>query len=193
MMAQINLAPDVQFMAAARKRRQQLFLIAGVLGVLLLFIWLALLALRANSFNQLQKAEQELSAVEAELTRLGPDVARIEHFEARLASLDSLLDMHVRWVPLLSDLERLLPPTISLKRFEVTSDAHEAKLIGLTANLDEVAQTLASLISSTDRPTLFTSGHISSANRATVIVDGATVGNQIEFSAQLKVASPPAL
>ena len=160
-MANINLAPASQYAAAARRRRRGLYVISGVIVVVVISAWVVLLLLNRTSAAQLEDVSQELAAVETEITRLAPDAERIELFERRLQALDGLLNRHVSWEPLLSDLERLLPPSVVLTNVDANQDERTISVVGIAPNIDEVAQVVASLVTREDRPTIFRSAELS--------------------------------
>ncbi|MDP3997545.1 MAG: PilN domain-containing protein [bacterium] len=166
-MAQINLAPGTQYALAARRRRQRLFMLSILVMAVLLIVWGGLFLIERVFKQRLGSDQTALAALETEITRVGPDVSRIQLFEGRVQVLGSLLDNHVNWNPLLQELEKLLPPETVLTSLRAGVDNNTVDISGTTPNIDVVAQTLASLADQPDRPTVFSSGNVKSINRVT--------------------------
>ena len=189
MTAQINLAPETQFAAAARRRRRVLYIIAAVIVVVALLAWLLLFGLRQRAQAQVAAVDESIAALETEITRLGGDADRVASFEGRLAALETLLDRHVTWTPLLQEFERLLPPAVTLTSLEVAEGGSTIQIAGTTPNLDDVAQLLASLETGSDRETLFSDVSLSSTFREEQVDEnGEVVSAYFVFQVRLTVA-----
>lgn len=183
-MATINLAPSTQYLSAMRRRRRRLFLLIFLLMVVIGGAWGVLVVWRQQATRKMADAQVELRLVQQRITELGPDLARVTAFEQRLAALDDLLDRHVSWAPLLTDLERLLPQPTVLKSIEAEASTGEMNVTGTTPTIDEIAQTLASVESQTDRATKFTRASLASVKRKEVTApDSPVVTINYEFSA----------
>lgn len=190
MQANINLAPASQYAAAARRRQRSLYVLAVVIVAAIVVTWAVLFLVRRSSEAALAAASGELAGVETEIARLAPDAERIELFEGRLSALDTLLDSHISWGPVLGGLERLLPPTVVLTSINVNYDQRTMELRGISPNIDEVAQALASLTASEERPTLFRSVTLNQVQREEERDEqGVVVGVSYTFSAKLTLAN----
>lgn len=164
-MATINLAPGTQYIAAIRRRQRTLFSLSAGIIIAVVLVWAGLFLLNQAAEKNLLQTQGELSALERSLAEMGPDVERITLFEERLAALDSLLDHHSRYTPLLQEIERLLPPPTVLTTLAVNTQRGVAEMTGTTPNIDEVAQTLASLTASPGRATVFNQAELQSIVR----------------------------
>ncbi len=164
-MATINLAPGTQFIITARRRRRRLYLMALGIAVIFSLIWLGLVLYARHLQQSLDAVNSQLRQVQLEIAKLEPDASRIRLFERRLQGMDSLLKTHISWEPVLQDLERLLPAESVLTLFDVNKDTGRVSLDGITPNIDQVAVTLASLVNTESRETVFTSGSLQSVKR----------------------------
>lgn len=188
-MAQINLAPQTQFAAAARRRRRVLYIIAAGVLVVLLLAWLVLFGLRQRAQAHVTAVDESIASLETEITRLGDDVDRVASFEGRLSALETLLDQHVTWTPLLQEFERLLPPAVTLTSLEVSEGGSTIRIGGIAPNLDDIAQLLASLESGSDRQTLFGDVSLQNTFREEQINDeGVVVSAHFVFNIRLTLA-----
>ena len=127
------------------------FLLLLLVGV----IWGGLLAWENNVTQELEGHTVALQKLEAEITRAGDTVQRIESFESRLEALDRLLDERIQWAPVFAEIERLLPATTRISHLGFGSDLNELTVIGSAPTVDDVAETLASLRDAPARETLF--------------------------------------
>jgi Tfp pilus assembly protein PilN len=167
-MATINLAPGTQFIVAARKRRRRLYLMSVAIAGVFALIWFGLYFYTRQLRENLEHANADLRGIQIEINKLEPDANRIFQFEQRLGALDSLLNVHISWEPLLQDLERLLPGDTVLTDLEVVNSSGNLKVQGTTSSIDQVAVTLASLIQSDNHRTAFLSGTLNSVLREEV-------------------------
>lgn len=182
----INLAPGTQYITELRQRRQRLFVAAAVIAVAVLVVWVALYLFQRQLESQAGSINDRIRGVESEIAKLDTEAERIILFEKRLEDLDGLLNAHVSWNPLLTDLERLLPPTTTLTGLKVETTKNTMTLTGATPNVDEVASLLASLVSSPERKTVFQKASLTSiARRETKDADGQPVVVSYEFNADL--------
>jgi Tfp pilus assembly protein PilN len=188
-MAQINLAPGAQYVAAARQRRRALYIVIVVVALAAVAAWGGLAFLVQTSERQLEQATMELVAVEGEIARLISESQRITLFERRLVAVSNLLDQHISWGPLLGELEKLLPPPTVLRTLQVENKSDVVAVEGTTPDIDVIAQTLASLTTSANRPTLFSAAHIDSILRQPETDGtGQQTGAHYNFSASLTIS-----
>lgn len=188
-MATINLAPGTQYLALVRKRRRRLFLISFLLMIVLGGTWLGLLAYRNSLKTTERNLVDQLNRVETEIARLGSEGERVDLFEKRLAEVDQLLDSHFNWNVMFEEIQRLLPPPTQLTSTRISTDRGSLSLQGTTPDIDTVAQTIASLISSPEHPTIFTSTRLGDITRKEVSADAAAGTPGVityEFSAELQ-------
>lgn len=164
-MAEINLAPGTEYAGVVRHRRRRTLGLATLLIAVVAIVWGGLFIYQQRLVQEKRDADRRLSAVEAEIARLGDQGKRVTLFENRLVAVDSLLTAHIAWDPFLQDLEKVLPPPALINRLKVSLEDGTIELTGETPDLDVVAQTLASLVSTSARPTIFTSGALQSVKR----------------------------
>lgn len=159
-MATINLAPGSRYLVAARLRRQRLFILSAIGALILAGIWGGLFFVQ----QQLQKTQgtlrNQLAAINAQIELAQSEARRIVLFEGRLAVIDNLLNSHLDWNPLLIDLEKFLLPTVALGRMELDSSKGTVLLEGYTNDMDQVAQTVASLTNAAGHATLFSEANV---------------------------------
>ncbi len=154
-MANINLAPGSQYLAAARKRRRNLFGISILIFFLLCLVWAGLWY-----YNQRVHAEKEdyaskISAINLQIAALQSDAKRVILFEHRLNEMSTLIDQHKNWDPILQGIEKYLPSNILINDLALDSQSGVITLSGSAPDADQVAQALASLHTRPDRPTPF--------------------------------------
>lgn len=164
-MAEINLAPGTEYAGLLRKRRRRVLWLTVAIAAAVLAAWGGLFIYEQQLIRRQQEVNQRLASVAAEITRLGEAAQRVTLFEGRTHALESLLVSHISWDPLLRDLERLLPAPVIVNRLKVNVEEGTVELAGETPDLDVVAQTLASLIATPARASLFTSGSLENSNR----------------------------
>lgn len=188
--AEINLAPGTEYAGLLRRRRRRVVLWTFLIGIVTAAAWGGLFIYQQQLIQEKRDADRRLSAVEAEITRLGDQGQRITLFENRLLAVDSLLSEHISWDPFLQDLERLLPPPAVVNRLEVNVGDNSAELSGQTPDLDIIAQTLASVISTPARPTIFTAANLENVNRVQQdSPEGEVLSVHYEFAAKLSFDS----
>lgn len=164
-MPSINLAPGTQFIVEARRRRRRLFMLSGLIAAVIILLWSVLFFYNRQLQNNQNDIGERIRGVQVEISKLDQDAKRIVMFEERLKALDILLDEHISWNKVLTDIERLLPGDVALTQLEVDSETGGLNISGVTPDIDKVAIALASLIESTDHPTVFKSGHLSGVRR----------------------------
>ncbi len=186
MATSINLAPGTQYIVASQKRRQRLYFLSAVIAILAIVVWAALGIYKWQAGNKLAEASTNLQTVEGEISKLDTDAKRIVLFEQRLKNLDQLLDGHISWNPLLAEIERLLPPTTVVTALSVDSSQSTMTLSGFTPDVDQVAQTLASLTNASDHKTLFSGASINTITRQEQKNPDGTAGPvRYQFGAEL--------
>lgn len=185
-MATINLAPGAQYLASIRRRRRFLIGLTTAIFLVTTLTWLGAYLYVKSIEGNIARAQTELQQLETQLAALKPDLDRIMLFEGRLTTLKTLLDNHISWVPLLAEIEKLLPPPIVLTTVTVQSDTGIVDVIGNAPDVDQIAQTLASLTAARQPAQLFTEGEILSAQRTQVSgSDGQAVGAEYRFTAKV--------
>lgn len=188
--AEINLAPGTEYLGVLQRRRRRVYVWTFLIAIIVAVIWGGLFIYQQQLIQEKRDVDRRLSAVEAEITRLGDQARRVTLFENRLRAVDDLLSEHLSWDPFLQDLERLLPPPAVMNRMEVNVTEAKVELSGETPDLDIISQTLASLVSTPARPTIFTSATLENVNR--VQQDSSTgevVSVRYEFAANLNFDS----
>ncbi len=181
-MAQINLAPGTQLIAAARRRRRSLYMSGFLLLLLVGVIWSGLWVWENNVTQELEGNTVALQKLEAEITRAGDTVQRIESFESRLEALDRLLDERIQWAPVFAEVERLLPPATVITALRFHDEQGEIAVSGRTPTIDVVAQSIASLRDDPARETLFSDVNVSNIRRVSRLDDsGAELGSEYQF------------
>src|SRR3989344_3645853 len=164
-MPSINLAPGTQYIIAARKRRVRLYGIAVLVVFLFAASWAALFAYhQALSVNN-KEIETKIKTANAQIETLRSDAVRVSLFEKRLGEVSKLLETHVHWNAVFTDLERLLPPDTQLTSFEAASDSPTITVQGFTSQVDQVSLAIASLTASDNHPSVFRSGSIKNIQR----------------------------
>lgn len=185
-MATINLAPGTQYLAGIRRRRQSLFMLAGGVALATVVVWAGLFVWQQRAQQQFTEVQASVASIERRIVEAGPDVQRITLFEQRLGALENLLENHLSYGPILRELERLLPGPTVLQEISIDADLGSVTLIGVTPNVDEVAQTLASLSSDTGHPTLFKRVELGTVTRNEVSAPDGVVTTSYGFQANLE-------
>jgi Tfp pilus assembly protein PilN len=188
-MAQINLAPEAQFVAAARRRRAVLYGLTAAIAIVVALAWMVGIGLQQRVQAQLTKVTEQAAKLNTEIARLGNEADRVESFEARLGVLDTLLDNHVKWTPLLQEFERLLPSVVVLTEMTLIREGTIISLSGRSPNLGEVANLMASLKTSAEHQTIFTEATLLNAEREERRdVNGSVVEVYFTWSAEVTLA-----
>lgn len=194
-MATINLAPSNEYQVATQRRQRVLFIAALVLIVLLILVWAILFGLTVQADNNNDENGKRLAALETEIAEQSEDNQRIILFERRLNAMDGLLKQHVTWDPLLREVERLLPPSTTLDKASMKVTDGTITVNGVTPDLDQLSQTIASLTTKGGHSTLFKKVELTHTERREQKVDNVVVGAAYSFgldiifdAAQLKKA-----
>lgn len=186
MATSINLAPGTKYIVAAGARRRRLYLLSALIAVIVAIAWIGLAVYKAQAEKKLAAATGQLQSLEAEIAKLDTDARRIVLFEQRLKNLDELLDSHISWDPVATEIERLLPTTTTLTAIGVDATQTTMTVTGRTPDIDQVAQTLASLSSSPAHKTIFTRATINTITRQELKnPDGTPNTTRYEFGAEL--------
>ncbi|HSX24466.1 MAG TPA: PilN domain-containing protein [Candidatus Andersenbacteria bacterium] len=159
-MASINLAPGTEYIIAARKRRQRLYIISicivAIFGIgfgVLFFMGQSLTSQNEALKKSIQEADANIQASQA-------DALRVSLFEKRLTQTKTLLDNHVKWDQVFADIERLLPPSAVLTGMDAGTDSSTITVEGVTPDIDAVAQTIASLSAGQNHSSFFSNGTV---------------------------------
>lgn len=182
----VNLAPGTQYVLAARHRRRRLYALSALILFFLLAVWLGLRFFQSGLAGKASALDTRVRAVEMEIARLNSDSQRIVLFEKRLATLNTLLDQHVSWEPVLADLERLLPANTTLTFFDGSAATGFLEIQGITPDVDAVAVALASLVEVPGHSSVIKKGRIGGIQRQEEQnPEGQVVGSSYSFSAEL--------
>jgi len=185
-MPSINLAPGTQFIVEARRRRRRLFFLSGLIAAVAILVWAGMFFYNRQLQQQQADLAERIRNVQLEIAKQDEDAKRIVLFEERLKALDILLDQHISWNVVLSDLERLIPADVVLTRLEVNSETGGLSLTGLTPDIDRVSLALASLVENTDHVSSFKDGKLFDVRRQETRDEAAgTVTSQYVFTAEL--------
>lgn len=157
-MPSINLAPGTQHIIIARKRRQRLYLITIAVVAIFVAGYFGLLMYSQVLETQSEDIKAEIQVIDQSIQALREDATRVALFEKRLVDVATLLDSHVSWAKVLTDLERLMPADTVLTKLEATKDSASMSVQGRTSNVDQVALALASLTAGPNHPSVFTRG-----------------------------------
>lgn len=181
----VNLAPGSQYVLRSRRQQRRLFGIALLVLLVLGLIWAALSAYQQRQLGQQEQLATQLRNVRTEIAKLEGESGRIRSFESRLTALDQLLDEHIIWSDLFTDLEGLLPADVLIRSLEVDSAASTIKVSGETGNIDRVAVALATL-SNANSTSAFSAGSIGSVTpEEEVNPDTEEVIRKVIFDAEL--------
>ncbi len=164
-MATINLAPGTHYIIAARKRRQRLLAVS--VGIVLVTAggWGALVLKLKQTLLHQETLNAAVRTIDLTIAQSENEAKRVVSFEKRLIALNTLLNHHIVWNPIFTELERLLPPPIILLNANFNAESGKIDVKGITSDMDQVAQALASLHATPSRPTLFTSSTLGSVDR----------------------------
>lgn len=164
-MPSINLAPGTEYIIAARRRRQRLYIIAVVIVVIFAIAFGVMFFIQQSLTNQNEALKGNIQTVEAQIQKSKTDATRVALFEKRLTETKTLLDQHVRWDQVFADLERLMPANTTLTGIDTGVDSSTVSVQGFTADMDVVAQTIASLSAGTNHVSMFSNGEVKEVTR----------------------------
>ncbi|MEO6077993.1 MAG: PilN domain-containing protein [Candidatus Andersenbacteria bacterium] len=164
-MPSINLAPGTEYIIAARRRRQRLYGISVAVVLLFAIGYGVLFFIQQSLTNQNEALKTDIQALDAKIQSSKTDATRVALFEKRLTETTGLLNAHVKWDQVFTDVERLLPSSVVLTSVEAGTDASIVTISGTTADMDAVAQTIASLSAGQNHDSMFSNGTIKSVSR----------------------------
>lgn len=182
-MPSINLAPGTEYIIAARKRRQRLYAISFAIIALFVVVYGILFFMKQSLMRTNEALAGNLAIVNQQIDSAKNDVHRVELFERRLGQTQQLLDDHVKWARIYSDLERLLPVNTTLTSFDAGTDVSTVTVQGITPDIDVIAQTVASLSS---KQSVFMNGSVKSVTRQD-IKNGDQIGTSYIFTITLTI------
>ncbi len=182
-MPSINLAPGTEFIIAARKRRQRLYVIAGIIIAIAGILFLVLFLMEQSLTTQDEALKANIQTADAQIQKSQADALRVSLFEKRLTETKVLLDAHVKWDQVFADLEHLLPPATVLTNIDTGTDSSTMSISGSTPDIDTIAQTIASLSSGQSNSSLFRNGQIKNLDQKSG--DQAATGYKFSMSLTL--------
>lgn len=192
-MAQINLAPGTQYILATKRRRRNLYLLSLLVAIIVIAAWGAVVLLEQRSRASLNAVNANIKSLDTEIARLNADAGRVKSFSGRLTALNGLLSQRHSWGPVLKELERLLPASVSLSALDLNRATQKVKVEGTASDLDAVALTIASLTDQPGHPTLFSGVSVNSVTRKdNKDADGQTTGSHVTFIAVLSLKTSSA-
>jgi Tfp pilus assembly protein PilN len=144
-MATINLAPSTHYIATARKRRRNLYILTSAIVIVMIGIWVGLTVAIKSTQNQKATFEASLASVETEIAKSSQVVERINAFEDRLTGLDQLLASRTSLTPFFQSLEQFLPPATTITHLVLSSKDNAVTVEASAPSLDDIAQAVASL------------------------------------------------
>lgn len=156
-MPKINLAAEVFRARLIARRRNTLYALSVAVLVLVLGVWGIALLLTSATERRAEAVKKEIAVVDARLNARKDDVKSIRLFARRLELLRSRLENHQGWVPLLEELERLVPGSVRMASLEGATGTGEVEATAVVPNLDTAADLVASLQSAAGKnETMFT-------------------------------------
>lgn len=164
-MPSINLAPGTEYIIAARRRRQRLYIISFAIIAIFAIGYGVLFFVTQSLTNQNEALKGNIQTVDTQIQQSQADAVRVSLFEKRLTQTKTLLDGHVKWDQVFADVERLLPPNTSLTGIEAGTDSSTVTVQGTTPDMDSIAQTVASLSAAPNHVSLFSNGAVKAVNR----------------------------
>lgn len=189
-MPSVNLAPSTQLAVAAGRRRRRLFLLSILIVLIVALVWGGLFFYQSTLDQNLQATQSQVRKVESEIARLASDADRVQSFESRLNAVSLLLNSHVNWDPVLQSVEQLLPQTVTLKAINVQEKTGKMTVEGVTSDVDQVSQSLASFLADKNN-SVFTSGKLTSVLRKTSGTPDQ--GITVNYDFQIELAFSPSV
>jgi Tfp pilus assembly protein PilN len=185
-MAQINLAPQVQLMLAAKRRQRRLYFLAGSLVVIMLIVWSGLWFISNQYVKTIQAKENQLASYKSQLAGLKSDNTRMNNFESRLASLNKLISQRRSWNPIFQEIEKLIPANTVINTLEADLDLAVIKISAYTPTLDDVSLVIASFENEVNHSTMFQKATVLNANKHSQADEsGAVVSEGFNFNLEL--------
>lgn len=164
-MPSINLAPGTEYIIAARRRRQRLYVISFVIIAIFAIGYGVLFFVNQSLTSQNEALKGNIQTVDAQIQQSQSDAVRVSLFEKRLTETKTLLDGHVKWGQVFADVERLLPANTSLTGIDAGTDSSTVTIQGFTPDMDSIAQTVASLSAGQNHISIFSNGAVKAINR----------------------------
>ena len=168
----INLAPGTQYIIEARKRRQRLYITSFAIVLITLTAWGAVYWISQTRQSQLGDVLASIRGVDTEIAKSQSSADEIRSFEQRLEDLDVLLNGHVSWEIMFSEIERLLPPDTVITGINTTAKSGVIGIEGTAPDVDKIALTLASIKDSPNRSTIFSNATFSGSQRIETAIEG---------------------
>lgn len=144
-MATINLAPSTHYIATARKRRRNLFMLTILVIVVMIGVWVGLAVALQSTKNEKATIDVSIASVETEIAKSSQVIDRIKAFEDRLTGLDELLINRTSLAAFFQALEKFLPPATAINHLILQADNNTLTIDASAPSLDDIAQAVASL------------------------------------------------
>jgi len=114
-MPKINLAQETMRNQVVARRRKTVYAISSVLLLVVAAFYFGGFFLTKNVEGKVAIVNQRIAGLEGELRTREPGGKEIKAFSSRLVNMKTLLNDHTRWSQVLTELERLVLPNVTVK------------------------------------------------------------------------------
>ncbi|MDO8512703.1 MAG: hypothetical protein Q7S57_05495 [bacterium] len=162
-MPKINLAQETMRNQAIARRRKVVYLFSIVVLVIVGAFYFGVLLLTKNSEGKVAEVDKRIKGLEQQIKSREVSAKQIKAFSMRLVNVESLLKNHTRWSTTLSELERLVLPSVSILGLNGGADTKEITMDVSAPTIETAADLVVSLESEAKNNETFFSNVIASS------------------------------
>lgn len=190
-MPKINLAQETMRNQAIARRRRIVYVFTVLVLVIVGGIYAVAFMLTSNMKAKVDEVRTRVNVLEAQLKSREPYGKEIKAFSSRLVSMQSLLKSHTRWSVALTELERLVLPSVKLGSLTGSTDSKEVTMDVQTPTIEAAADLIVSLENAGEsNKTFFTNVLATSLGRSKESSDNTKTDTQA-YSTKLKFTISP--
>jgi len=191
-MPKINLAQETMRNQAIARRRKVVYLFSIIILVIVGAFYFGAVLLTKNVENKVIEVNTRIKGLEQQLKSREVAAKQIKAFSMRLVNVESLLKNHTRWSTALSEIERLVLPTVNVLGLSGGTDSKEISMEVQMPSIETAADLVVSLENEAKNNETFFSNVTASALGSSVADgSGSSTANVGGFATKLKFSINP--
>lgn len=189
-MPKINLAQETMRNQAIARRRKVIYLFSIVILVIVGAFYFGSVLLTKNVEGKVAEVDLRIKSLEQQIKSREVFAKQIKAFSARLVNVESLLKNHTRWSTALSELERLVLPSVNILGLSGGADTKEITMDVSVPTIETAADLVVSLENEAKNNETFFSNVVASALGSSSSNSSTTNATAV-FSTKLKFTVRP--
>jgi Tfp pilus assembly protein PilN len=144
-MPKINLAQETMRSQVIARRRKIIYVVSSVLLLIVAAVYAAGFFLTRNVEEKVAGVNQRIASLEGELRKKEPGGKEIKAFSSRLVNMKTALKEHTRWSQVLTELERLVLPNVTINSLKGGTEKNSIAVTVSTPTIEAAADLVVSL------------------------------------------------